>query len=66
VDKPKRGAPFGNKNRLTHGLYSAEAVARRKAQAAAFRRALLLRRAAEALAALQVANIEEGVPPSQI
>lgn len=25
----KRGAPFGNKNRLTHGRFTAEAVARR-------------------------------------
>jgi hypothetical protein len=58
MDKPKRGAPFGNKNRLTHGRYAAEAVAARKARAAAFRRALLLRRAVEALAVLQRAEIK--------
>ena len=30
----KRGAPFGNKNRLKHGLYSREALARDRKQAA--------------------------------
>jgi hypothetical protein len=30
----KRGAPFGNKNRLKHGLYSRETLARDRKQAA--------------------------------
>jgi hypothetical protein len=40
----KRGAPPGNTNRLTHGRYAAAAVARRKANFARLRDAVLIER----------------------
>jgi hypothetical protein len=38
----KRGAPYGNTNRLIHGERSAEAIARRRLRAADARDSLLL------------------------
>ena len=38
----RRGAPDGNKNRLVHGGYSAEAIARRRIRAADAQDARLL------------------------
>ena len=42
----KRGAPYGNTNRLTHGKRSAEALARRRLRAADARDSQLLHDAA--------------------
>jgi hypothetical protein len=42
----KRGAPYGNTNRLTHGKRSAEAIARRRLRAADARDGQLLHDAA--------------------
>jgi hypothetical protein len=38
----KSGAPFGNRNRQTHGRYSREALARRKEGFAVLKNALLV------------------------
>ncbi len=38
----KRGAPYGNTNRLTHGGYTALAIAKRRVRAAALSDGLLL------------------------
>lgn len=38
----KRGAPFGNANRLTHGRYAAAALARRRTGATSLQEARLL------------------------